>query len=93
MLRRKPDSALIWYEDSRDENPLPSNYWTTLRGEWEVWKKDDFNNPRTYPQLDGKGELTWRYLGFKDILIRAKIGFPQNGSGRAEVFVEICFVV
>lgn len=23
MLRRKPDSALIWYEDFRDETPLP----------------------------------------------------------------------
>ncbi|MDY0407355.1 hypothetical protein [Paracerasibacillus soli] len=39
VLRRKPDSALIWYEDFRDENPLPSNYWITLSGEWEVWKK------------------------------------------------------
>src|SRR5690625_6888467 len=73
VLRRKPDSALIWYEDFRDENPLPSNYWTTLSGEWEVWKKDDFNNPRPYAQLDGKGELTWRYLDFKDINIRARI--------------------
>lgn len=86
VLRRKPDSALIWYEDFRDENPLPSNYWTTLSGEWEVWKKDDFNNPRPYAQLDGKGELTWRYSDFKDIHIRARIGFPQNGSGRAGVF-------
>lgn len=86
VLRRKPDSALIWYEDFRDENPLPSNYWTTLSGEWEVWKKDDFNNPRHYAQLDGKGELTWRYSDFKDIHIRARIGFPQNGNGRAGVF-------
>ncbi len=23
VLRRKPDSALIWYEDFRDDNPLP----------------------------------------------------------------------
>jgi hypothetical protein len=28
MLRRKPDSALIWYEDFRDRNILPESYWT-----------------------------------------------------------------
>ena len=36
VLRRKPDSALIWYEDFRDDNPLPSSYWTALSGEWQV---------------------------------------------------------
>ncbi|WP_300266412.1 glycosyl hydrolase family 18 protein, partial [uncultured Enterococcus sp.] len=47
VLRRKPDSALIWYEDFRDENPLPSSYWTTLSGEWEVWQNK--NDPATRP--------------------------------------------
>ena len=55
-----------------------------LSGEWK-YGKDDFNNPRPYAQLDGKGELTWRYSDFKDIHIRARIGFPQNGGGRAGV--------
>jgi hypothetical protein len=30
MLRRKPDSALAWYEDFRDQPPLQDSYWTTL---------------------------------------------------------------
>src|SRR5699024_7723858 len=85
-LRRKPDSVLIWYEDFRDENPRPSNHCTTLSGEWEAWKKDDFNNRRHYAQLDGKGQLTWRYRDFEDIDIGGRTGFPQNGSGRAGVF-------
>lgn len=32
MLRRKPDSALIWYEDFRDYGVLETNYWTVLSG-------------------------------------------------------------
>ncbi|MEO2825189.1 glycosyl hydrolase family 18 protein, partial [Escherichia coli] len=38
MLRRKADSALVWYEDFRDNPPLPQSYWTTLSGEWSVWQ-------------------------------------------------------
>ena len=45
MLRRKPDSALIWYEDFRDENPLPETYWTTLSGKWQVWREGYENRP------------------------------------------------
>ncbi|KJZ94731.1 glycosyl hydrolase family 18 protein, partial [Clostridium sp. IBUN13A] len=41
VLRRKPDSALIWYEDFRDDNPLPSSYWTALSGEWQVWQNQN----------------------------------------------------
>ena len=52
VLRRKPDSALIWYEDFRDENPLPSSYWTTLSGEWEVWQNKNDPATRPYSQLD-----------------------------------------
>lgn len=26
MLRRKPDSALVWYEDFRDEQKIPESY-------------------------------------------------------------------
>lgn len=38
VLRRKADSALVWYEDFRDDNPLPSSYWTALSGQWQVWR-------------------------------------------------------
>ena len=30
MLRRKPDSALIWYEDFQDYGVLETDYWTCL---------------------------------------------------------------
>src|SRR5699024_10401888 len=46
VVRRKPDSALIWYEDFRDESPLPSNYWTTLSGEGEGRQEYGVNEPR-----------------------------------------------
>ena len=41
MLRRKPDSALIWYEDFRDYGVLETNYWTTLSGSYTVWRSDE----------------------------------------------------
>ena len=84
MLRRKPDSALIWYEDFRDENPLPESYWTTLSGKWEVWREGYENRP--YSQLEGSGQLAWKYSGFSDIHLRARLAFPAGGSGKAGVF-------
>ena len=86
MLRRKPDSALIWYEDFRDENALPESYWTTLRGSWKVWREDEYSSSRVYSQLEGSGQLAWQYSGFSDIHLRARLAFPSDGSGRAGVF-------
>jgi len=86
MLRRKPDSALVWYEDFRDENILPESYWTALDGEWDVWQDPDDPDSRPYSQLEGHGRLAWKYDGFSDVHIRARLAFPQNGSGRAGVF-------
>lgn len=85
MLRRKPDSALIWYEDFRDENPLPDSYWTTLSGKWEVWRESSFAS-RPYSQLEGSGQLAWNYGSFTDIHLRARLAFPSTGSGKAGVF-------
>lgn len=51
VLRRKPDSALIWYEDFRDPNPLPSSYWDILSGSWDVWRNPDDPSNRPYSQL------------------------------------------
>ena len=48
MLRRKPDSALVWYEDFRDDTPLPDSYWTTLSGEWSVWRESYTTENRPY---------------------------------------------
>ena len=86
MLRRKPNSALIWYEDFRDYGVLQTNYWTTLSGSWTVWREDEYSESRVYSQLDGSGKLAWRYDGFSDIHLRARLAFPATGSGKAGVF-------
>ena len=86
MLRRKPDSALVWYEDFRDYGVLETNYWTVLSGSWEVWRSEEYSMERIYSQLDGSGQLAWKYNGFSDIHLRARLAFPANGSGKAGVF-------
>lgn len=91
MLRRKPDSALVWYEDFRDDNPLPESYWTTLSGSWKVWREDEYSMSRVYSQLEGNGQLAWQYSGLRDIHLRARLAFPANGSGRAGVFCGSLF--
>lgn len=91
MLRRKPDSALVWYEDFRDETPLPDSYWTTLSGEWSVWREAYTTENRPYSLLEGSGRLAWKYEGFSDLHIRARVGFAQNGGGRAGVFLGNLF--
>lgn len=91
MLRRKPDSALVRYEDFRDDNPLPESYWTTLSGSWKVWREDEYSMSRVYSQLEGNGQLAWQYSGFRDIHLRARLAFPSNGSGRAGVFCGSLF--
>lgn len=91
VLRRTPDSALAWYEDFRDQPPLPDTYWTTLSGKWEVWRKDDWSVSRPYCQLEGSGQLAWKYNGFSDAHVRARIAFPSNGTGRAGVFLGNLF--
>lgn len=86
MLRRKPDSALVWYEDFRDYGVLATNYWTTLSGEWEVWRSEEYSTERVYSQLEGSGKLAWKYEGFSDIHLRARLAFCSDGGGRAGVF-------
>ena len=87
MLRRKADSALVWYEDFRDNPPLPQSYWTTLSGEWSVWQDTSSSMNRPYSQLEGKGQLAWNYNNFSDIHLRAQIIFPETFSGKAGVFI------
>lgn len=86
MLRRKPDSALIWYEDFRDYGVLETNYWTVLSGSFTVWRSDEYSTERVYSQLDGSGQLAWKYDGFSDIHLRARLAFPASGSGKAGIF-------
>lgn len=62
MLRRKPDSALVWYEDFWDCGVLETNYWTVLSGSWEVWRSEEYSMERVYSQLDGKGQRFLRRL-------------------------------
>ncbi len=91
VLRRKPDSALVWYEDWRDPITLQSTYWTTLSGSWSVWRSDEYATERVYSQLEGSGQLAWIYSSFSDVHLRARIAFPSNGSGRAGVFIGNVF--
>ncbi len=93
MLRRKPDSALVWYEDFRDEEKIPESYWTVLSGEWDVWQEDlpYGDTSRPYSQLEGYGQLAWNYNGFSDIHLRAQIIFPEDGGGKAGVFLGSLF--
>jgi spore germination protein YaaH len=91
VLRRKPDSALAWYEDFRDPVTLQDTYWRMLSGSWKVWRSDGYTDERVYSQLEGTGQLAWNYSGFSDVHLRARIAFPQNGSGRAGVFIGNIF--
>jgi hypothetical protein len=91
ILRRKPDSALAWYDDFRDYVTLQPTYWTTLSGSWSVWRSDEYSQERVYSQLQGSGQLAWAYSGFSDVHIRARLAFPQSSSGRAGVFLGNIF--
>ena len=91
VLRRRPDSALAWYEDFRDPVTLQNTYWTTLYGNWSVWRSVDWSQERVYSQLEGSGQIAWNFGGFTDVHVRARIAFPQNGSGRAGVFIGNIF--
>ncbi len=91
ILRRKPDSALAWYDDFRDPITLQPTYWATLSGSWAVWRSDQYSQERVYSQLEGVGQLAWNYDGFSDVHLRARVAFPQNGSGRAGVFIGNVF--
>ncbi len=83
--------ALVWYEDFQDPITLQSTYWTTLSGSWAVWRSDEYASGRVYSQLEGSGQLAWRYDGFSDVHLRARLAFPHNGSGRAGVFIGDIF--
>ena len=81
ILRRKPDSALVWYEDFEDYGMLDTGYWQTLSGSWKVWRSDEYSESRVYSQLDGSGQFAWNYEGFRDIHLRARLAFELwNGS-------------
>jgi hypothetical protein len=82
MLRRKPDSALIWYEDFRDYGTYLKTNGTgrRLSGAWTVWREDEYSEDRVYSQLDGSGQLAWQYDGFRDIHLRARLAFQSSGS-------------
>ncbi|GHU91054.1 hypothetical protein FACS1894202_11860 [Clostridia bacterium] len=90
VLRRKPDSALIWHEDFRDSPTLQSTYWETLSGNWSIWRSDAAST-RPYSQLEGSGKLAWKYDDFSDVHLRARLAFPADSSGRTGVFVGNVF--
>jgi hypothetical protein len=90
MLRRKADSALIWYEDFRDDPPLPDSYWAVLDGEWSVWQ-DEEDSYRPYSQLEGYGRLALKYGSFTDLHLRAQMIFPESFTGRAGIFLGDLF--
>lgn len=92
VLRRSPDSALIWYEDFRDTAYLPRSYWIEHSGEFRVWRDMESTRSRPYSQLDGYGKVGWKYGSFKDLHIRCRIAFPMDGGGKSGVFVGDLFL-
>ena len=91
MLRRSPDSALVWYEDFRDDPALPGTYWKTISGSWNVWKDSESSANRPYSQLEGYGKLAINYDEFKNLHLRAQLIFPEDFTGRAGVFLGDIF--
>ena len=91
MLRRKPDSALIWYEDFEDYGILDTGYYKTLSGSWKVWRSDEYSESRVYSQLEGSGQFAWNYDGFSDVHLRARLAIPEGSTGRAGIFCGSLF--
>ena len=91
MLRRKPDSALVWYEDFEDYGILDTNYYKTLSGSWKIWRSDKYSESRVYSQLEGRGQFAWNYDGFSDVHLRARLAIPEGSTGRAGVFCGSLF--
>ena len=56
-----------------------------------MWRESYTTENRPYSLLEGSGKLAWKYEGFSDLHIRARVGFPQNGGGRAGVFLGNLF--
>ena len=97
MLRRKADSALIWYEDFRDRIILPESYWAVLSGEWEVWQKDDLEKNKTdefsiditYSLKDSsQKQVTFNHSDIAKVTI-----MPSFGSDIKNGNYEITYVV
>ena len=92
MLRRKLDSALVWYEDFRDEQKTGKLLDGSLRRMGcmvriclMVIQADHTHSLVTVSLLEPNG--------FSDIHLRAQIIFPENGGGKAGVFSARCFAV
>ena len=81
MLRRKPDSALIWYDNF--QSSLTRSYCTTLEGSWEYNMND---KPPEAFSIKGYGKFALNYSGFGDLHIRGRVKFPTGCKGRAGVF-------
>ena len=90
MFLRKPDSALIWYEDFQDTDILETNYWKTLSGSWKVWRQDEYSDSRVYSQLEGSGQFAWNYDGFSDIHLRVRFAFPSGSTARLAFSAATC---
>ena len=91
MLRRNPDSALIWYEDFQDNGILDAGYWKIMSGSWKIWRSDEYSSSRVYSQLEGSGRFALNYSGFRDIHFRAQFAFPYGSTGKAGIFCGSLF--
>lgn len=91
VLRRKPESALVWYEDFCDYSEIPTNYFIVLDGSWKIWKDESSDRVRKYSQLEGSGKLALDYAGFSEIHVRARFAFKSSGGGKAGVFLGSIF--
>ena len=85
VLRRKPDSAQIWYEDYKDYGiptgaSLPSSYYIVNSGSWLIYCNDGDTSPRPYSWVQGSGDYKLDYSGFTEVHVRGKITLLSTGK-------------
>lgn len=91
MLRRKPDSALIWYEDFCDDSILPESYWITPSGKWDVWQEDlpYGSTARPYLSLRAKENLRGFTVALMISTSVADLPFCQTAVADQEYSVAV----
>jgi len=85
VLRRIPEYAYIFYDDFRDWTELPASMYS-IAGSWQIHKDPEDASSRPYSWITGQGQITLRYEGFSNVLVRASIRLDSNG--RAGVFLS-----
>jgi hypothetical protein len=90
VLRRKPDSALIWYADFEDPGMLETGYWKTLSGSWKIWRRTTTPRTASIPSSTAAENSHGTTTDSEDIHLRARLAFPGS-TGSAGVFCGSLF--